>query len=194
EHTCAAMTYGGLRCWGSNVQKQLGTTATSYESLPVEVPLGQGIIKQVSARSFSTCAINSSDIAYCWGFNEYGQIGTGTSGGSVASPTQVSGLPNVQDISAAGKHTCALTTTGAVYCWGDNFFGQLGDGSRTSRPTPALVPSLNGGVTSLAELSGQFSCAIGPNNAAKCWGDNYGYQLGNGTRDTATTPVSVHPV
>ena len=92
-------------------------------------------------------------------------------------------------VSAGGFHTCGVTPGGAAYCWGDNVYGQLGDGSDTSRPSPVAV---GGGLTFVAvSAGGQHSCGVTPAGAAYCWGDNGYGELGDGSDTNRTSPVPV---
>jgi alpha-tubulin suppressor-like RCC1 family protein len=128
--------------------------------------------------------------AKCWGDNRFGELGTGTNVNST-TPVDVSALgTNVAAITAGFTHTCALTTAGAVMCWGDNTSGQLGDGTTTNSPTPVPVVGLQSGVASIS-AGPEYTCAVMSNGTAKCWGDNYWGELGNGASTNSTTPVEV---
>ncbi len=145
-----------------------------------------------------TCAIAASTGAVkCWGANEHGQLGDGTTTDS-ALPVDVE-LPGPASAIAAGYvHTCAIVG-GAVYCWGDNTTGALGDGTTTGRPTPAPVPGLSG-ATALSAGGGEnqgmpptyygHSCAL-VGGSLWCWGSNDSGQLGDGTLTQRTLPVQV---
>ena len=98
-------------------------------------------------------------------------------------PVPVAGLSSgVVAISAGYRHTCAVTDSGAVKCWGRNSEGELGDGAKTDSSTPVDVSGLSSGVA--AVTTGAFhSCAVTSAGAAYCWGNNFNGQLGDGTAD-----------
>jgi len=139
-HTCALTTGGAGRCWGYNYFGQLGDGTTTPSPTPVAVSgLGTGIVA-VAAGKYHTCAVTAGGAVRCWGSNSYGQVGDGSTT-SQPAPVAVSGLGSgVATVSAGGSHTCALTDSGAVRCWGRNDYGQLGDATTTMRLTP--VPTV----------------------------------------------------
>jgi alpha-tubulin suppressor-like RCC1 family protein len=194
EHTCALSTGGVVKCWGYNLYGQLGDGTSDYlRSTPADVVgLPNGVVA-ISAGALHACALTSGGAVTCWGGNAYGQLGDGTSGTSRRTPVDVPGLAGgIEAISAGGLHTCALTSGGAVKCWGQNEYGALGDGNLgTNRLTPVRVAGLDGGVAAIS-LGGLHTCALTGGGAVKCWGDNASGQLGDGTSGTSRlTPVDV---
>jgi alpha-tubulin suppressor-like RCC1 family protein len=172
-------------------------TATSGEaSGTATLSITRGLyFGPVSAGSNHTCAVGGVPggaafvVAYCWGDNNSGQLGNGTTTNS-ATPVPVSGGLSFSTISAGGDQTCGLTPAGVAYCWGDNSSGQLGNGTTTNSTTPSLVAG--GLVFSRVSVGGKHVCAepIGYGNAY-CWGDNSSGQLGNGTMTNSSVPVPV---
>jgi alpha-tubulin suppressor-like RCC1 family protein len=141
-----------------------------------------------------------SGTAVCWGANGSGQLGDGTTTERHA-PVDVPGLTNGVAANAAGAaHTCALTTSERVQCWGRNSDGQLGNGTTTDFATPnpqpldvcatALCDSVLSDIVALA--AGDYhTCALTANGGVKCWGRNGNGQLGNGANADSSTPVDV---
>jgi len=209
-HTCAIVQLGGVRCWGANESGQLGDGGNTPSATPVQVQALPTAIIAVAAGARHSCAVTGGGAALCWGANDQGQLGDGTTTPH-STPVPVSGLGSgVAAIAAGFDHTCALTETGAVKCWGSNDAGQLGDGTTVQRWTPVDVVSLSSGVTRIAAgglpygfllapvgtspVGGGYTCAIASGDAAKCWGANYSNQLGDGTNTNQTnrlTPFEV---
>jgi alpha-tubulin suppressor-like RCC1 family protein len=190
SHTCALTVSGGVKCWGSNSNGQLGNGTTTRQTLPVDVNgLTTGIVA-ISAGGNHTCALTSDGGVKCWGQNSDGQLGNGTTTQQLI-PADVSGLPSgVVAISAGAEHTCALTNTGGVKCWGANSWGILGDGTMTSRSTPVDVSGLTSGAAAIS-AGATHTCALTVDGGAKCWGQNSMGEVGDGTDDYRTTPVAV---
>jgi alpha-tubulin suppressor-like RCC1 family protein len=185
-HTCALTHSGGVKCWGGNGSGQLGDGTTTDRLTPVNV---SGLSSGVTAIA-AGCALTSAGSVKCWGRNNYGQLGDGTTRDS-SMPVDVSGLTSgVTAIAGNGAHTCALTSTGGVKCWGANDFGQLGDGTTGNRSTPVDVSGLNSGVTAIG-VGSFHSCAITRTGGAMCWGWNVNAQLGDGTTVTRLRPANV---
>ena len=190
DHTCAIISTGGIKCWGDNDYGQLGNGSTTNHTTPLEmVGLNHGVVA-IAAGSYHTCVIISTGAVKCWGNNIYGQLGDGTTTSRTASAEVVGLTAGVVAIAAGNGHTCAVTSTGGVKCWGDNYYGQLGDGSRTGRKVPVDVVGLTSGVSVIA-AGGDHTCAIMSSGGVKCWGDDDYGQLGDGTTTYRSTPVDV---
>ncbi|MFN9003244.1 MAG: RCC1 domain-containing protein, partial [Alphaproteobacteria bacterium] len=191
--SCGIGNNGRAYCWGHNGHGQLGNGTTTDSTTPTQVTLPAGVTSFTSITSgdFHTCGIGNNGLAYCWGLNNYGQLGDGTTTNRT-TPTPVTlpaGVTSFTSIVGVGRHTCGIGNNGRVYCWGFNNYGQLGDGTTTDRATPTLVP-LPDGVISFTFVGGgtSHSCGIGNNGRAYCWGfGGYG-QLGDGTTTNRTTP------
>jgi alpha-tubulin suppressor-like RCC1 family protein len=150
---------------------------------------------RISGGSSHACVVLSDGTARCWGRNNHGQLGDGTTTDSW-TPVQVSGLSNATAIAAGGRatlsdipHTCAVLANGTVRCWGENSLGQLGNGTTTSSTTPVQVSGVGDAVA--IATGGAHSCVILSNGRAYCWGYNAWGQLGDDSNVHSSTPVGV---
>ncbi|MBU1410317.1 DUF4215 domain-containing protein [Myxococcota bacterium] len=138
-HTCAVKSDGSAWCWGYNLNGRLGDGTVANRSTPVQVLGFSGGVATISAGGQQTCAVKTDGGAWCWGRNQYGQLGDGTTGDRY-EPVAVTGLGSgVAGVFSGGAHNCALLASGAIHCWGNNESGRLGDGSTTNRSTPVPV-------------------------------------------------------
>ena len=190
-HTCAVTVAGAVLCWGDNGNGQLGDSSTIPRKTPVAVTgLGSGVVA-VTAGGSKSCALTSAGAVMCWGYNGDGQLGDGTTTDRNA-PVPVSGLTRgVVGIAAGGGHVCALTSAGAVKCWGAGDYGQLGDGGETQQHKPVQTAGLRSGVVAIAS-GALHSCALTNTSQVKCWGANGSGQSGTGLNGFAQrTPARV---
>jgi uncharacterized repeat protein (TIGR02059 family) len=204
-HSCAVTATGGVKCWGWSGDGQLGDGSSgdnTWSTTPVDVhtsstsntPLSG--VKAIALGYEHSCALTTAGGVKCWGDNNSGQLGNGSSGSLAdrTTPVDVTGLTSgVAAIALGANHSCALTTTGGVKCWGSNYSGQLGNGSSGSsadRNTPVDVTGLSSGVAAIA-LGDTHSCALMTTGGVKCWGRGELGQLGNGSTTDRSTPVDV---
>jgi alpha-tubulin suppressor-like RCC1 family protein len=182
-HGCAATAGGDVTCWGSNDHGQLGDGTQEDSSGPVTVAGLPDAATAVAAGGDFSCALTSAGRVLCWGGNEHGQLGDGTTAPSPA-PVEVIGLwDDVSAISAGGAHACALSAGGGVRCWGESTFGQLGCegplGPDYHSAVPVDVVGLQSGVVTVS-AGGAHTCALTAAGGAKCWGNDESGQLGDG--------------
>jgi alpha-tubulin suppressor-like RCC1 family protein len=140
-HTCGVTPDNKAYCWGDNENSQLGIGHGGIPvSQPVAVAGGLQFSKVVAGNAY-TCGVTTGSVAYCWGENQWGQLGVGSTPGT-AVPTKVAGGLFFTGVSTGpgGYHTCGITSTGKIYCWGENDSGQLGDGTMfDNHSTPVAV-------------------------------------------------------
>lgn len=205
EHVCGLTASGIVYCWGSNTWGQLGIGAdAATDSCPsgpcsrIPVPVAGGhTFMTLNVGEFLTCGRTTDGSWYCWGSNNYGQLGNGAIGPALcqgthpcsAVPVAVSGSITFAAVFPGYRQSCGITAGGAAYCWGWNAYGQLGDGTATNNLAPVAV---SGGLT-FASVSPdlQHTCGLTTAGVAYCWGDNQQGQLGDGTLIWSSLPVRV---
>jgi alpha-tubulin suppressor-like RCC1 family protein len=195
DHACALRATGAVRCWGRNQMGQLGDGTTIQRDAPVDV-LGVRDAVSIATGYAHTCVVTKGGAARCWGANWYGMLGDGTTTNSL-EPVEVSGVTSAASVAIWNLTTCATMRDGTARCWGSDAMGQLGDGGSTQSTVP-VTPSFVlgpfgiplGGIMSLS--AGDTSCAIVLGGAALCWGANYVGQVGDGTKDERPRPTLVH--
>jgi alpha-tubulin suppressor-like RCC1 family protein len=187
SHTCIVRN-GGVQCWGSNVSGQLGDTDGSDHVSPFQaIPANSGATA-ISSAGAQSCAVIKSDVQ-CWGSNSNGQLGNGSFPiqrfpvQTIAAGSGTTGLTAGSD-----SHGCVIAN-GGLKCWGNNQFGQIGDGTTLNRPIPVQVFPEGSGVTAVA--AGYYhTCAV-VNSGIRCWGSNSNFQIGDGSSTTRLSPMQI---
>ncbi len=182
-HTCASDNASRVWCWGSNSLGQLGQSGAAPDgnphATPLEVPVSSS---RIAAGLAHGCAVSNADL-YCWGDNQFGQLGTVAAG---TGPLFVVG--GIGAVTLGANHSCAITTSDSLACWGSNSHGQVGDGSTTNGTVPRPIGAdrwLNIG------LGLRHTCGVRSDRSLWCWGDNARGQLGDGTRIDQQVPTRI---
>ncbi len=178
-HSCARLMDGKVHCWGKGQQGQLGNGAAVDSPVPVAVTGLPAPAVSIAAGNDHSCAVLNNGDAYCWGYDTYGELGDGTTGGFSTTPTKVVMLSNAISIVARAGVSCAVVQGALAYCWGRNNRGQLGVGNKIDSPNPQLVSGLTN-VKQMA-LGYSHSCALHNNGQVSCWGANENGNVGVGS-------------
>lgn len=192
HHTCIALTSGSIVCFGQNTHGQLCDGTLTDRASPVRMFLPD-TASAVAAGGWHTCALMTNNDVMCVGSNFHGQLGSGVPTLNVTSAVTVA-MPQgsaAASVAAGGWHTCIITSTGSLLCFGLNSNGQLGDGTMDNRylPTPVALPA---GTTAIAVAAGyRHTCVLLSNGTPVCFGANSFGQLGDGTATDRLTPVPV---
>ncbi len=190
-HSCAVSTGALAYCWGDNSQRQLGD-GSNVGSRLAPVAVASGTYTSIHGGFDHTCAIQVAGTLRCWGANSQGQLGRGTTGGGPFNTPQTVSLGFSYTQASGGTFfTCAVRSTGAAYCWGDNAFGQLGDSSTSDRDIPTAVKG--GLVFSQVAASQIHTCGLTTGGLVYCWGGNISGRLGQdpGSVTGTTGPIQV---
>lgn len=194
QHTCAALGDGTVRCWGANNYGQIGDATTTDRSTPVTASGVTGAT-QVSAGVRHTCAVLSDGTAKCWGNGGSGRLGRGNTTSSSSPVVVVNGtgttMTGIVKVSAGGSSTCALMDDQRVRCWGNNAWGQIGNGGTTSHSnsTANVGYVLNVSGATGVSVGVIHACATLSDGTERCWGDNTYSQLGDGGTTFLSTPI-----
>ena len=202
RHTCAVLADGSLYCWGDNDSGQLGVEGPGTRTpLRVTGPEGSafGDVSLVAAGELHTCIVIGDGTVWCWGDNEFGQVGTGAMGAEVLPPSPVLTSGSMEGtkiaLEAGFGHTCALQAIGRLWCWGRNFDGNLGLGDTDHRAQPERVllsaDSSDEPVwTDLTIGNGWHTCALA-DGQVYCFGDATDGRLGFASESKVSTPTLV---
>jgi cysteine-rich repeat protein len=217
-HNCAIVDGGDLVCWGENGRGQLGESTNEDRNVPTPVMSIAGAAA-ISAGGHHSCALLADGSVSCWGDNRdctlgqsnvmemslvpvlvtslqvvdlvaCGQLGDGQALVEPSYvPIEVVGVSDAIGVAAGDGHSCAIVGAGAVRCWGENTYGQLGDGTNDDSPLPVDVVGLSD-ITTVC-LGNGFSCAVSAGGSIHCWGGGSWGSLGNGSNNHSNVPVSV---
>ncbi len=200
QHTCAALIDQSVYCWGNNQRGQLGvsamTTPKGYSATPVQI-VGFTQIERVYGGFETMCARTSSDTGFCWGANDFGQLGSGKDGTQLPesfAPVEVTGLMGISYFSPGARHSCAQIDAVGARCWGANDFNQLNLPDNAVRPAPVPpepLPNGKSGVITQVETGDEHTCGVDEDGSVYCFGLNDTGQVGNGLVGGSTNPVLV---
>lgn len=177
-HTCAVTDVGGALCWGANGFGQLGDGGFDQRANPAPVDGLPATVASIVTGYGHSCALRTTGGVKCWGLNSDGQVGDGGVDATRSTPVDVVGLTSgAVDLAAGERHSCAVTASGQVRCWGSNHSGQLGDGSTVTKVVPVAVLGLP--TTAVAVAAGDsHSCAVLADASVHCWGSNSEGEIG----------------
>ena len=191
SHSCAVSAVGAAWCWGQYSYGRLGTTASSNAVTPTATASLGGIATEIAAGGAHTCTLLTAGTITCFGNNNTGQLGQILATASNSTPTIVTLAATATHVVAGGQFTCALLSTAAVHCFGDDVEGQLGFGTSGSvRETAAAVTGLTGTVVDVVAGT-SHACAVMSTGQVRCWGLNDKGQLGIGTQSNVSTATAI---
>ncbi|HXN39441.1 MAG TPA: IPT/TIG domain-containing protein [Solirubrobacteraceae bacterium] len=196
NHSMALLSNGAVQAWGDNESGELGNASTKSSAVPVAVK-GLSGVSAISAGGQFSLALLSNGTVQAWGANEFGQLGTGLEEGEEERsdvPIRVEGLSGATSIAAGSSHSLALVGGGTVMAWGEDNFGELGNGKIEAREgKPVAVSGLSGVVAISA--GGQDSAALLSGGSVMTWGINRYGELGDGTSGSPSdVPVLVSAI
>lgn len=193
SHTCVVREEGTVSCWGYNLNGQLGNGGVPIRSsTPVDV-VGITDATAIAAGENHSCVVRDSGSVACWGGNQYGELGNGTTTYS-STPVEVSGITDATAIAAGAYHSCVVRGSGSAACWGLNTNGQLGTGQFGSGTTYySSTPVDVSGITDATVIvTGEYhSCVVRDSGSVACWGAGTNGHLGNGSTSHSSSPVEV---
>jgi alpha-tubulin suppressor-like RCC1 family protein len=188
-HTCGVTVVGESFCWGSNSRGQSGSDAGTGSTSPVQAPgPAPAVWQQLQTGALNTCGFSNTFTLYCFGANDFGQLGDGT----VTSRSAPTPVATFNSMSIGPYHSCAISSEG-LWCWGANANGQLGNNGTAQQNSPTLITPPAGVVFKSVSTGRDHTCAVSTDGFAFCWGNNSRGQLGDGTTTSRSVPTRVSP-
>lgn len=188
---CALLASGSIKCWGSN-GGDVGNNTTAIAASPVTVT-GISTATAIAKGQAHSCALLTDKTVKCWGQNSFGQLGNGSTAPAFIPGSAISNLTNVARISSRRNTTCVVLTDKTVRCWGQNNFGQVGDGTTANRTSP--VSPLNLSDVNEISAGGSLTCATRASGKLSCFGNYLGVTRPNPVAafgaTTAAIPVTL---
>ncbi|CAN5675774.1 N/A [soil metagenome] len=190
DHTCAVDLEGRLYCWGLGSHGRLGNGASDSLAMTAQPVLSSSRFFEVAAGDGHVCGTAAGGALFCWGLANQGQVGNRSSNFET-TPFQVREFPNTfVSVTAGYRHSCAIGEDLRPYCWGWNFYGQLGNNSEIGQGVP--VPVATSELFATISAGTLHTCGLSMDGRAFCWGDGAAGQLGNGTNQRSAAPVPVN--
>lgn len=171
DTTCVRTTMGTVQCWGAGRDGQLGDGGSEVQARPVTAEIDG--VADLSVGSAHVCVRRTDGAVWCWGYNDYGQADNRGVGAGAAPLQAIAG--RAEEVAIGEAHVCARGD-GKVWCVGDNAYGQLGDGTRTAREVPVVVPGIADAAQVIAGT--RHTCVLRRGGVVQCWGDDTFGQLG----------------
>ncbi len=193
-HSCALSTQGVAYCWGNNTALTIGDGTQTNRNIPKVVTMpADTTFSTIRAGAMSTCALSTTNTAYCWGVFKIPS--SGDPGGYSSTPmalTLPAGSNSISQIDVGGQHICFITDVGTLYCFGYNTYGQLGKPTSINWSNYVAVEFPNGLSATHISAGGYHTCAVMSNSKLFCWGNNEYGQLGDGTGIISRTPKAIY--
>ena len=194
-HTCGVDTDGAAWCWGDDPSGQVGDGGAGQSKYAPVAVAGGHTFTQLTAGYMHTCGVDTDGAAWCWGDDRSGQVGDGDivdQSNYKYAPVAVTGGHTFTQLTAGFSHSCGVDADGAAWCWGWDYYGQVGDGAGQSWNHAPVAVAGGHTFTQLTAGSGH-TCGVDTDGAAWCWGDDFSGQVGDGDIDQSNkyAPVAV---
>ncbi len=190
SHAVALKKDGTVWAWGNNVSGALGNGTTNSSSVPVQITSLSGIVG-IAANGHHSAAVKSDGMLWTWGSGLFGELGHGANPQFLPAPVQAIGVAGAAAAGAGSFHTLVLLDDGTLSAFGNNAYGQLGDGTNANRSLAVPVAAISSAIAVAGGLG--HTVAIVEGGAVQAWGWNQNGQLGDGTTNDRWTPTLIMP-